>query len=132
MDDLLRDIARYRAIQSSAKAFIAHKNLRRFDLPRRKPKDTDLPIEAHIGELYLIKGDNIIQYYSYWKHASLYVQVNHSRPMWICETTIINKERGDPEHLQFLLEGCEMLINMEETHESIMGFLEAGFTIWKK
>ena len=132
MDDLSRDIALYRTIRTSAKAFIAHKNLTRVNLPRRKPKTTDLPVEAHIGEIYLIKGDNIIQYYSCWKQASLYVQVNHTRPMWMCETTIINKELGDPEHLKFLLSGCEILTNIEETHECILGFLEAGFVIWKK
>lgn len=131
MDQLNQDIANYRNIKSSAVSFIAHKNLRKFPI-KKNYQDKDLPIQATLGDIYLIKGDNIIQYYSYWEKVSLYTQVNHIKPMWLCRIEIINTAHGDPEQLAFLLSGCDLIPDIESAHYSITGFLDAGFAIYLK
>jgi hypothetical protein len=132
MDQLKRDIAEYASIKSDAQRFIKRKNLNMYNLPRRNPKASDLPINAHIGEVYLIKNNNIISYYSYWEQASLYAQVNYIKPMWLCRTDIVNAEHGDPEHLRFLLSGCDVITSIDNAHYSILGFLGAGFSLFIK
>ncbi len=129
--ELNHDITAYKKIKSNAKLFIAHKNLRPVKLPQRKPQEKDLPTQATVGDIYLIKGDSIIQYYSYWENLSLHTQVNFTKPLWICRIDIINAAPGDPEHLRFMLEGCEVLYNIETAHYSMLGFLEAGFQLYK-
>lgn len=129
---LRKDISDYKLIQSNAQSFIKHKQLRLFQLPKREAQEQDLPIESIVGDIYLIKGNNIIQFYSYWEHVSHYIQVNRITPMWLCKTDIINVEPNDPDHIEFLLDGCEVLTNVENIQYSILGFLHAGFKIYLK
>lgn len=125
----MRSINEYKKLKSSSVKFARHKNLRQIE---HTVKETDLPIESIIGCVYLIKGNNIIEFYSYWEVTSLYIQINYSKPVWFCKITIVNYEHGDPENLNFLFNGCDVLTSIDNSHDSILGLVGMGFDVWKK
>lgn len=130
---LNKDIDTYKKIKEDSNKFIKHHNLKAYKFLKniKSISDADLPICASLGSVYLIKNNNIIHFYSYCDNAySLYSQVNMKKPMWICKPHIINIEKDDPEHIQFLLDGTKIIYAPSNLSYLILDFIHAGFNLY--
>jgi hypothetical protein len=120
-------------IKEDSKLFIQHKKLKRYIFNKKSCyiKDDDLPIETLLGSSYLIKGNNIIETYSWWgPEHSLYLQISVKCPMWLGEISIINAEPHDPENIEFLLSDCNIFHEPSNLQYSIIQFINAGFSLY--
>ena len=61
LDDLFKDINKYRTIRKSAKKYIKDRNIKKINLYKRSITEDDLPIQADIGSLFLINGVMVIR-----------------------------------------------------------------------
>jgi hypothetical protein len=126
--------ARDRINRDSAK-FISYHGLVLHDFGKKlkKNREDDLPMQAHLGSVYMIKGNNILHFYSYCDHAhSLHMQINATRPLWLCKTDIVNVVDGDPEHMRFILEGMEIIYSCDNLNYLLLDLVNNGFSIYIK
>jgi hypothetical protein len=137
MDDDIKqlyiEINEQHKINSNAVKFIKYKNITpyKFNKKNNTVCGTDLPIQARSGSIYLIKGNNILHFYSYCDNAfSLHMQFNIHRPMWICKPNIINTEHGDPERLNFLMDGTETIYSYDNLEYLLLDFIHVGFNVY--
>jgi len=120
-------------INNSPKLFINHKNLKlhRFNKSPKYINEDDLPIQTLLGSSYLIKGDNILEIYSWCDKAySMHLQFSIYRPKWLGEIHIINKELHDPEKLEYILDGCDSFQDSTDLQYFIISFLKEGFLLY--
>jgi hypothetical protein len=140
IEQLEWNIKKYQKFNSNPKAFIKNRKLKLYNLPKKIHKninseisENDLPIESLLGNIFLIKGSNILEFYSYCDYNySLYVQVNKKQPLWIGKVSTINIEYKDPENIKFLLEGSELFYKPSTWQYLILQFLQSGFQIYTK
>lgn len=120
-------------INKDSKLFIQHKNLKIHKI-NKSPKyitEDDLPIQTLLGSSYLIKGNNILEIYSWCDKAhSLHLQVSIYKPVWLSKIYIINKELHDPEKLEYILDGCDSFQDSTDLQYFIMSFIKEGFSIY--
>lgn len=122
-------------INRDSKKFIAHHGLILHDSGKKQKKiqEVDIPMQAHLGSVYLIKGNNIVHFYSYCDHAySLNMQFNAVRPLWLCKSDIVNVEKGDPEHIQFILGGMDIIYSLDNLNYMLMDLANNGFLFYVK
>ena len=128
------DIEQQEKINSCSKLFIKHRNLKPHEIKNNGDSISDkLPIECSLGSSFLIKDNNIIEFYCWCdSNYSMYLQINKQKPMWIGNTFIINKELNDPEKLEYFLDGCNIFYNPSNYMYLISQFLDMGFRLYKK
>ena len=129
------DIQIQQTIHKNHKLFIKHRQIK---LHKFKKKiyllnENDLPIQAYLGSVFLIKGNNIIECYSWCdNNFSLYLQINKKIPIWIGKFIIINIENEDLENIKFLLDGNEIIYAPSEYQQLIIHFIQSGFRLYTK
>jgi hypothetical protein len=132
---LCKDIANQQVINNDPKKFIKHKNLRKikFNNQRNLIIEKDFPIEATLGSIYLIKGVNILGMYCWCDNKySLYLQINKFVNRWICKTEIYNKANGDPEQLEYYIDGMSILFSSDAAQYLMLQFVQSGFDMYVK
>jgi hypothetical protein len=121
------DIKNKKIINASSKLFILHKRLKLYTIT----DDNKLPIQCFLGTSYLIKGDNIIEFYAYINPKfSQYIQINKYFNKWSTNISIINVESNDPEDLGFILYEVNKIHCIDNMQYFIKGFLDTGFKIY--
>lgn len=131
--NLLKDISKHKKIQKNSKLFIKHKNIKKFAFNRsiNKLDVDDLPIECSLGNSYLIKNNTIIEIYSWCDYAhSMYIQINSFRPTWLAKMNIINVENGDPDNIEYILDGCNVFYSPNCLQYEILQFILSGFILY--
>jgi hypothetical protein len=130
---LYTDIASQHILCADPKKFIKQKNLRKIKLNYQRDliNETNFPIEASLGSIYLIKGVNILGMYCYCdvKH-SLYLQISKHNPTWVCKTKIYNKAINDPEQLDYYIDGMDVLFSSDTAHYLMLQFVHSGFDMY--
>ena len=132
---LLKDIAYYKNITLDVNKFIKHKKIKKYKFNKsiNKIDETDLPVDTMLGSVYLIKGSNIIEIYSWYDTAySLYLEVAYKKSMWLGRIFIINKALNDPENLEYLLTGSKRFYVLDELQYLIVQFIQSGFELYIK
>jgi hypothetical protein len=132
---LYADIDTCNKVNQNPKLFIKHKKLRQhiFNKNIQYIDEDDLPIETIFGSSYLIKGNNILETYAWCDNSySLYLQIKVKRPMWICNISIVNKDKSDSENLDFLLDGCDVFHSSSNLQYIIVQFIQCGFSLYTK
>lgn len=133
IEQLNFDIEEQNKINSCAKLFIKHRNLKLHEIKKGSPMPDKLPIECSLGSSFLIKGNNIIEFYSWCdSDYSMYLQINKRKPTWIGKPIIINKELNDPEKLDYFLDGCDVFYNPSNYTYLISQFLDMEFKLYTK
>jgi hypothetical protein len=130
---LHKDIATQNELYIDPKKFIKHKNLQKIKLNNQRNliSETDFPIEASLGSIYLIKGVNILGMYCWYDNKySLYLQINKSEPKWICKTEIYNKSVGDPEKLDYYIDGMDVIFSSDICQYLMLQFIQSGFDMY--
>jgi len=130
---LLRDIKRQEKIQATPSLYIKQNKLTPHKFNKLDITEDDIPIQCTLGSSYLIKGENIIEIYSWcdYKH-SLYLQINKTKPVWVSNIQIINVAENDPENLEFILDGFDTFYEPSSLHYEIIQFIEMGFELFIK
>jgi hypothetical protein len=132
---LLNDITYYKNITLDVNKFIKYKKIKKYKFNKsiNKIDENDLPVDTMLGSVYLIKGSNIIEIYSWYDTAySLYLEVSHKKSMWLGRIFIINKALNDPENLEYLLSGSKRFYVLDELHYLIVQFIQSGFELYIK
>ena len=132
---LINDINDYKKITQNVDNFIKYKNIKIYKFKKniKKLDNNDLPIDTVFGSLYLVKGSNILEIYSWYDiDRSAYLQISLKKPMCISKIFIINKEVNDPENLEFILDGCKTCYGQSEIQYLILQFLQTGFIMYVK
>lgn len=135
IDDLLNEINHQKNIQLNHKLFIKNRGIKLYTFTKSRQKITthDLPIQTLIGSVFLIKGNNILEFYSYCdNNHSLYMQLNVKKPLWIGIVDIIFLHQSDPENIKFLLDGYQKFFIPSNFQYFIMQFLQSGFQLYLK
>ena len=134
IEQLNFDIEQQKKINSCSKLFIKHRNLKLHNIKNNGGSISDnLPIECSLGLSFLIKGNNIIEFYCWCdSNHSMYLQINKHIPTWIGKPFIINKELNDPEKLEYFLDGCDVFYNPINYMYFISQFLDVGFQLYTK
>jgi len=127
---LMFDINNQKKIQSNPEIFIKHRKLKLTKF-NKNSTENDLPVESLLGSVFLIKGLNILEFYSWCDYNhSLYLQINNKQPLWIGKVSIINIEPKDPENIKFLLDGAETIFSPSNWQYFILQFLQSGFQLY--
>ena len=135
MNDLLKEIDKQCIISRSPDKYITHRGLRQhiFTKNINHIYASDLPICASLGAVFLIKGNNIIEFYSYAdSHHSPHVQVNYKIPTWIGTISPINIEPGDPENINYILDKQHTFYYSENYIYLILELIKNGFKVYVK
>lgn len=130
-------------INANPKAFIKSRNITLYNCTKTKSNkiylnhcnitENDLPIEASLGTVFLIKGANILELHSYCDYNySIYLQINTKQPAWIGKVAIINIAPKDPENIKFLLDGSDTFYQPSNWYYLIIQFLHSGFQLYLK
>jgi hypothetical protein len=122
-------------INSSSKKFIKNRKLSQVKFKKNKQYiyADDLPIESYLGSMYLIKGNNIIECYSYCEYAySMYLQINKKNSIWVSKLHSVNIEPNDPESIEYLLQGATLFYCPGNYHYFILQFLQSDFKLYVK
>lgn len=73
--------------------FIVQRNLELSKLNKKKINIHDLPMQASMGTIFLIKNDNILSFYSWCDYNhSFSMMVKHIKPTWIGVVNILSPE----------------------------------------
>ena len=137
MDDFIKklmyDIETQKKIQTNPSLYIKQNNLKLYKFNKTDINEGDIPIQCSLGRSCLIKGENIIEIYSWceYKH-SLYLQINKMKPMWLANIQIINTAENDPENLEFILDGFDNFYLPSSLQYEIIQFIEMGFELFIK
>jgi len=127
---LKKDIYETKKINQKASLFITNKNIRRHNLPKQAT-EKDLPINAFLGTIYLIKNNNIIDVYSWIDPMhSPFIELSYNKTQWISKFSVINKEDGDPENIEYLLEGIKKIYYIEDMLYLVLQFVKSGFLLY--
>ena len=134
------DIINHKKNNTNSKRFINYKNLELYNCffgkktcPENTFSEDDLPIESLLGSIFLIKNNNILEFYSWCDYNhSMYLQINKKKSIWLGKPLIINIEHNDPEDLIFLLDGYDFFYNPSNWQYFITQFLDSGFKIYLK
>ena len=127
---LKKDIYETKKINQKAALFINNKNIRRHNLPKQAT-EKDLPINAFLGTIYLIKNNNIIDVYSWFDPMySPFIALSYNKNQWISKFSVINKEDGDPENIEYLLEGIKKIYYIEDMLYLVLQFVKSGFLLY--
>ena len=132
---LKKDITQYKNITLDDNKFIKYKKIKKYKFNKsiNKIDETDLPVSTMFGSIYLIKGSNIIEIYSWYDTAhSLYLEVSYKKSMWLGRIFIINKALNDPENLEYLLTGSKRFYILDELQYLIIQFIQSGFDLYIK
>jgi hypothetical protein len=121
---LLKDIKRSKKIKQNASLFVQERGLMQIKT---------LTPYIDLGTIFLIKGNNIIEFYSYYDvDRSLYVEINYKLGIWIGNVNIINITNGDPENINFMLGSVYDYYNKDNYKMVIKYFIENGFIAYTK
>ena len=129
------DIINHKKNITNSKRFIKYKNLEMYNclFSEKTFSEYDLPIESLLGSIFLIKNNNILEFYSWCDYNhSMYLQINKKKSIWLGKPLIINIEHNDPEDLIFLLDGYDFFYNPSNWQYFITQFLDSGFKIYLK
>ena len=132
---LYRDIQKTKTIHTNSDIFIKHNNisLHIFTKKTQLLSECDLPTQSLLGSVILIKGDNIIEFYSWCDcNYSRYIQINRTDPIWVCKTTIINIAERDPDNIRFLMDGNECMYHQDNVQYLMLQFIQDGFKLYIK
>ena len=139
IQQLNSDIDRQKKINANPKEFIKSRNIILYNRTKTKNlihhniTEIDLPIEASLGTIFLIKGANILELHSYCDYNySIYLQINTKQPAWIGKVAIINIAPKDPENIKFLLDGSDTFYQPSNWYYLIIQFLQSGFQLYLK
>ena len=132
IEELLHDIKKQNKINKNPALFVKQNNLQQYKFSKKNIVEDDIPIQCLLGSAWLIKNCNIIEIYSWCECASLYIQINKIKPRWISKMEIVNVAKGDPENLEFLLDGCNTFYNSVDLLGDILHFIESGFMLYIK
>jgi hypothetical protein len=106
-------------------------NVYKFNKSVKHITEIDLPIQTLLGSVFLQKGSNIIEFYSYCNHAeSPYIEINKTRPVWMCEINIINLDNTDSCNIMFLLDGFYTFYSPSNLQSFILMFLHDKFQLY--
>jgi hypothetical protein len=133
IEQLNNDINKQNKINSNPNLYIKSRKMKlyNFNKDANKLSEIDLPQQAYLGCLLLIKNSNIIEFYCYYDSShSLYLQVSKNQPLWIGNVTAINIEPSDPEHIKYLLDGNDVCCTPSNYHYFILQFLQSGFKLY--
>jgi hypothetical protein len=122
-------------IQHNPQIFIQHKKIKIYNFKKNTQyiEEDDLPNDILLGSSYLIKGDNILETYSWCDNEhSLYLQINVKKPMWLGKISIVNIDARDSENLEFLLDGFTKFYTPSNLQYSIINFIQSGFSLYIK
>jgi hypothetical protein len=130
---LHKDITTHNILYSNPKKFIKYKNIKQIKLNNQQNliKELDLPIESFLGSIYLIKDTNILGMY-YWcdnKYSS-FLQINEFSPQWLCKIKIYNKAIGDPETLEYYLNGLDGSCSSDTAQYLMLQLVRSGFNMY--
>jgi len=132
IDKLLNDIDKLKKINKSSKRFISHRNIYPYKV-KKKPYEDHLPQQTLLGSAFLIKGNNIIEFYSWCEcDHSIYLQINAKTSRWIGLCDIINIEDGDPENINFMLGDIDKIYTIDTYQYYIAQLIELGFKLYIK
>ena len=130
---LNNDIQNKINIYTDSKSFIIDRMLELYDYKNRGYKENDLPVESLLGSIFLIKNNNILEFYSWCDfNHSCYLQINKTKPVWLGTPILINYECGDPENIIYLLSGNRVFYEGDTWQYFISQFVESGFKIYLK
>jgi hypothetical protein len=128
-------IETHKKINSSSGLYIKNKSLKIYHLDNIDGNidGNILPIQCFLGNVYLIKGDNIIEFYTYIdiKHSHN-IQINKYSNIRVTNIYVINIESNDPENLNFILCDIDKIYCMHNMQYLINLFLDSGFMIYLK
>lgn len=134
INQLNRDIYQYNNIKKKSKSYIKYKNLQKkhFKVNRNVIRIVDLPIEYILGTIYLIKGNNIICFYSYIDPTySARIEINIKINTWLCRIEVVNVEGGDPENLNELIKYYDLIRDSEYLGLIILDYIiNKGFDLY--
>jgi hypothetical protein len=129
IDQLNYDIRQKQTNNKDSKLFIKNKNLTKYSINHENITNIDLPIDAYLGSIFLIKGNNIIQCYCWCDYDhSMYLQICEKNPKWIGNINIINLEKCD--YVKKYLYDKKILHLPSNYHHVIIELLNNGFTIY--
>ena len=129
------DIKYQTNINNSSKKFIKNRKLSQVKFKKKSQyiNEDDLPIDAYLGSIYLIKGNNIIECYSYCDYSySMHLQINNKKALWIAKLDSVNIEHNDPESVEYLLQGSTLFYRPSNYHYFILQFLQSDFQLYIK
>ncbi len=133
MKKLLRDISKHKKLIKTTDDFIKLKNIKKYNFKKRASliDENDLPINTIMGSTYLIKGNNIIEIYSWYDVShSLCLQISLIKSTWMSKVFIVNKEVNDPDNIEFILEGSKIFYASTELNYLILQFIQDGFNLY--
>ena len=145
LEKTIKHAKHYEKIKSDSKLFIQHHHLKKFRFRIRNDlvSEKDLPPDTIFGTTYLIKGNNIIQFYSYFDVGfSPRVEINMKLNTWVCKSEIINREKlngypekptymkNDPEKLDEIEKYYSTLRDIEYLEMLIVCYLKKGFVLY--
>jgi hypothetical protein len=133
IDQLNYDIQQKQINNNDSKLFIKNKNLTKYSIKNKNENiiNTDLPIGAYLGSIFLIKDNNIIQCYCWcdWEH-SMYLQICEKNPKWIGNINVINLEKAP--YVKKYLHDKKILHLPSNYHHVIIELLKYGFQLYIK
>lgn len=130
---LKNEIKQQQDINSDSKKFIKNRKIKlcKFNQSTHKLTESDLPIESLLGCIFLIKGSNILEFYSWCDYNySLYLEINKQQPIWIGKVSSINIEFKDPENIKYLLDGFDTFYIPSTWQYFILQWLQSGFQLY--
>lgn len=131
IDNLINSIHTQNLINKSAKKYIEYRKLKKFNLSKNRITEKDLPIQADIGSLFLINGNNIVEFYAYYDScASVHIMHSLKRTLWIGTTNPINITKGDIYNLEYILENNEKIYYKDTYKYLITSLYNDGFDIY--
>lgn len=128
--NIQHDIDNFLKIKTNAKRYIQFRKLRKKGL-RKKIDENDLPIQSNIGSLFLIKGNNIIEFYAYIDPCtSIYLTHSVTKKKWIGTVNKINISDGDPHNLHYTLKYCDRVHYRDSYKYLITSLYNDGFEMY--
>ena len=136
IEQLHSDIAKYKKINTNASLYIKHYDLKKikFNVANIYLRDKDLPVESVLGTVYLIKGNNIMYFYSYIESGySPRLEINMNISRWVCKSDVVNMDDDDPENLYDIIRYYGDIRDPEYLGLIILGYLmNKGFDLYIK
>lgn len=132
MNQLINDIDKIKKINKSSVLFISHRKLYPYKI-KKKPYEDHLPQQALLGSVFLIKKNNILEFYSWCEcDYSIYLQISTKTSRWIGSCDIINIEDGDPENINFMFGDIDNIYTIDVYHYYLTQLMELGFKLYIK
>ena len=130
IDQLNYDISQQQLINNNSKLFIKNKNLKLCPINKTNITDMNLPIEAYLGNIFLIKFNSIIQLYCWCDYShSMYLQICKKSPKWLGSIDILNLEPDD-NYIKKYLHDKKIIHLPSNYHFIIKELLKNGFDIY--